>query len=84
MAVDAEGGVMRTKSELRRIVHGKKSVTRGPLPGLTDDMPARGAPKGVVGAKVGDEPDKLQRWKLEKKAREEQKEGEDREAAMLN
>ncbi|KAG8785346.1 hypothetical protein FRC15_001565 [Serendipita sp. 397] len=39
-----------------------------------DDVPLSGASKGIVGAKMGDELDELQKWKLEKKAREEQKE----------
>jgi hypothetical protein len=41
-----------------------------------------GATKGIVGAKIGDEPDELQKWKLEKRAREEQKEREEREPSM--
>ncbi|KAG8827958.1 hypothetical protein FRC17_007664 [Serendipita sp. 399] len=41
-----------------------------------DDVPPSGASKGIVGAKVGDELDELQKWKLEKKAKEEQKERE--------
>jgi hypothetical protein len=47
-----------------------------------DEMPIGGAAKGIVGAKVGDEPDELQKWKLEKRAREEQKEREEREATI--
>ena len=47
-----------------------------------DDLPSAGGAKGIVGAKIGDEPDELQKWKLEKKAREEQKEREEREAFM--
>jgi hypothetical protein len=49
-----------------------------------DEVPTGGGAKGIVGAKVGDEPDELQKWKLEKRAREEQKEREDREPTMLS
>lgn len=47
-----------------------------------DDAPS-GAAKGIVGARVGDELDELQKWKLEKKAKEEAKEREANAAANV-
>lgn len=77
-------GKKRTEDEERAEANRRRKEERDKeTPAWFDDeSPGVGSAKGIVGAKIGDEPDELQKWKQEKKAREGQKDREEREASM--